>query len=423
MLESGLFFILGFLCSALLALMVAPAIWRRAVVLTRQRIESSVPLTLNEIQADKDQLRAEFAMSTRRLEVSLEQLKERAAEQLIEINRRRDNVVSLEEEQAEKSSLISGLETHAEELGAQMRQTEDKLNSTTVSLANVEMQLEEKSASFDELRHRHRNAVDEFDGQKIEMVARETRIDTVQHEAREFKSNLKETQGELDRFKGELKVTKSNLTKERNRTEEQDAKMSRMTAHIADMENRLERRDSDIKRLREQSGDTGAREQVLEKELDDALTNKVRLEAQLAEAALRTETLLRDASGENVESAMAVFEHERSELQDQLADSIVERDQLKSTIAGIQMTSGDDWDTERRENAIVRERINDLAAKVTAMTADLEGPESPINKILDKDEKSARPGNKNGKVGEAFDKVNSLADRIRAIQAATEKAS
>ena len=58
MLESGLFFTLGFLAATLLCLMVAPAIWRRAVVLTRQRIESSVPLTLNEIQADKDQLRA-----------------------------------------------------------------------------------------------------------------------------------------------------------------------------------------------------------------------------------------------------------------------------------------------------------------------------------------------------------------------------
>ena len=102
MLESGLFFILGFLCSALLALMVAPAIWRRAVVQTRQRIESSVPLTLNEIQADKDQLRAEFAMSTRRLEVSLDELKERAAEQMIEINRRRDEALALEDVQAKK---------------------------------------------------------------------------------------------------------------------------------------------------------------------------------------------------------------------------------------------------------------------------------------------------------------------------------
>jgi len=137
-LESGLFFTLGFLASALLALMVAPVIWRRAVVLTRQRIESSVPLTLNEIQADKDQLRAEFAMSTRRLEVSLEQLKDRAAEQVIEVNRRRDEVLALEEEQSEKTERISELHGQSEELRAEMRDREEKLGQANISLATVE---------------------------------------------------------------------------------------------------------------------------------------------------------------------------------------------------------------------------------------------------------------------------------------------
>ena len=45
--QSILFFVLGFLCAGFLALMVAPAIWRRAVALTRKRIEASVPLTLD----------------------------------------------------------------------------------------------------------------------------------------------------------------------------------------------------------------------------------------------------------------------------------------------------------------------------------------------------------------------------------------
>ena len=77
-----MYFALGLLTAGLLALMIAPAVWRRAARLTRERIERSVPLTLNEIQADKDQLRAEFAMSTRRLEMTVERLKERVRAQL-----------------------------------------------------------------------------------------------------------------------------------------------------------------------------------------------------------------------------------------------------------------------------------------------------------------------------------------------------
>ena len=56
-----MYFALGLLAAGLLALVVTPAIWRRAMRLARARIEAGVPLTRAEIDADKDQLRAGFA--------------------------------------------------------------------------------------------------------------------------------------------------------------------------------------------------------------------------------------------------------------------------------------------------------------------------------------------------------------------------
>ena len=122
MLESGLLFALGFLCATLLALLVAPAIWRRAVVLTRQRIENSVPLTLNEIQADKDLLRADFAMSTRRLELRLESLQERAAGQLIELNTKGDELRTLKDDNDDLSLRISELESRTDQLDGESKE-------------------------------------------------------------------------------------------------------------------------------------------------------------------------------------------------------------------------------------------------------------------------------------------------------------
>ena len=52
-----------------------PAVWRRAVRLTKKRIEAATPMTMAEFRADKDQLRAEFALSTRRLEMNVEALR------------------------------------------------------------------------------------------------------------------------------------------------------------------------------------------------------------------------------------------------------------------------------------------------------------------------------------------------------------
>lgn len=50
----------------------------RAVRLTRRQISEAAPMTVNEIQADKDHLRAEFAISVRRLEIGMQAMRAKA---------------------------------------------------------------------------------------------------------------------------------------------------------------------------------------------------------------------------------------------------------------------------------------------------------------------------------------------------------
>jgi len=83
---------LGFFLGCLLALMLAPPLWNRAVKLTTRRLEATMPLTLADIQADKDQQRAEFAIELRKVEVALDKAKEKAARELIEANKRRAEI-------------------------------------------------------------------------------------------------------------------------------------------------------------------------------------------------------------------------------------------------------------------------------------------------------------------------------------------
>ena len=84
MIDIGMYVALGFLLASLLALMVAPAFWRRAVRLTKRRIEMTMPMSASDIQADKDQLRAEFAIELRRVEVALDKARDKAARELVE---------------------------------------------------------------------------------------------------------------------------------------------------------------------------------------------------------------------------------------------------------------------------------------------------------------------------------------------------
>jgi predicted nucleic acid-binding Zn-ribbon protein len=98
MIDIGMYVALGFLLASLLALMVAPAFWKRAVRLTKRRVEMTMPMSAADIQADKDQLRAEFAIELRRVEVALEKAKDKAARELVEANKRRVEISEINTE-------------------------------------------------------------------------------------------------------------------------------------------------------------------------------------------------------------------------------------------------------------------------------------------------------------------------------------
>jgi chromosome segregation ATPase len=100
---------LGFLLACLIVVALVPAYWARAVRLTTQRIRQSMPLTEAEIRADKDRLRAEYAIRIHKLETQLEQGKLAAARQQVELNRR-DAAINALEREVER--LVPALEEH-----------------------------------------------------------------------------------------------------------------------------------------------------------------------------------------------------------------------------------------------------------------------------------------------------------------------
>ena len=53
---------LGFLIASLITLLLAPIFWQRAVRLTSNRLRQALPLSEQEILADKDHLRARYAI-------------------------------------------------------------------------------------------------------------------------------------------------------------------------------------------------------------------------------------------------------------------------------------------------------------------------------------------------------------------------
>src|SRR5437868_10531133 len=148
MIEPIMFFAIGFLVASLFGLVLIPLVHNRAVCLTERRLEAATPLSMAEIQADKDQLRAEFAMSTRRLEMSVDQIKSKMTGQLAELGKKNDVINKLKIELGEKAATIFSLEARDRGIKDQLRATEDELESKTDALRETQRTLADKEAEL-----------------------------------------------------------------------------------------------------------------------------------------------------------------------------------------------------------------------------------------------------------------------------------
>ena len=406
MIQSVLVFALGFLVAAALALMAAPALWRRAGRHERKRIEASMPLSREELQAEIDAVRAEYAMAMRRLEMKAEAVKKKAAQDLVEINLLREQVHSLEMRCAESDEALAGLNAERDDLLARLKDAELELREQTARLREVEEKLAEREREVEELSRRYEEASLTASSRQIELVARESEIDNLNEMLGILRSQRKEADRMMREAVSEKVQADKALQLERERVEELAHKVERLMTDLSTREDRLERQESEITRLKQKLRESAGRRKGREPDADE---ERVRLEAQVAELSQKLSTLLAggDATAPKDE-APALRKPEMERLQARLAALLRENKKLRAELAAsaaAQQEAGDE---------MLRERISNLAAEVVSMAAALQGPDSPIEKAL------AGPPAETG--GKGKDRRMSLAERVRALRKASVEA-
>jgi chromosome segregation ATPase len=415
MIEPIMYFGIGFLVAALIGLVVIPLVHGRAVRLTMRRLEAATPLSMAEIQADKDQLRAKFAMSTRRLEMSVEQLKTKTTSQLAELGKKGDAINRLKMELGEKTATIFALEARDKSLRDQLRATEDEVAAKTGVMHDAERSLADKQADLAKLV----GALDErsslADAQKIELISLKTQVDALKDRLTAAGNEVKAVEDRRDSERVELKAATQELAEERGRVENLGRRVAELEQHLVAQTTEAEilgRRAQDLEnRLGEQS-------RLLNQ--SDFELNQLRGETEVArktEADLRTAIIELDG---RTSSATEKLKAEKAQLQSELERTTDERDRLAHDLGSMKREAEETWASERVENALLRERINDVAAEVARLASALEGPNSPIDAILAAETVRDRNGTVSSNDNADFSATPStngdLADRIRALQ-------
>jgi len=254
-----MYFAFGFLAAALIALLFFPALNLRAERLARRRAEAQFPLSVGELAAEKDHLRAEFAVLQRRLERKTEEALGVKQQSMEELGRRAVRIAALEGDLAERDGRIAKLETDLAETQRRFAATENDLTATQqvlkgvqealsvletahrtlldssdvtrgerdaaqaslvdarTALAAAEEALERQRSEHADLEQRHAAKLDEFDVKRITVSDLETRLATQTARANELERALAEGRDELTAERRRLADLARSLVTEQER--------------------------------------------------------------------------------------------------------------------------------------------------------------------------------------------------------------
>ena len=346
MIESMMYIGIGFLVAGLLVIGVIPLVHARAVRLTMRRLEADNPLSMAEIAAEKDQLRAEFAMTMSRLEMTVEQLKAKTTNQLAEIGKNSEAIGRIKFGLSEKTAALLALEVKENQLSDDLAATQSELADKTAALEQAERALASTQSELTQVTASFNDSSVAAGGQRVELVALRAQTEALKGQVESYEKETKALWEHLNGKAAELEASKQQLAEERARA------------------------DTFANRAGELNGQLAAQP------------------AESATLAARVQELQRElaAAKRDAENAGAY---------------------------------------ERMENAVLRERIDEVAAEVARLTATLEGPDSPIETILD----AARPvaaaanGPSPSVASRAGESQGTIAERIRALQAQAARAA
>jgi chromosome segregation ATPase len=350
-------------------------------------------------------------------------MKAKTTTQLAELAKKSDAINQLKKELGEKTAAVFALESRDKALRDQLRDSEQEFELKATSLHDAERTLADKEAGLEKLIAELGERSLAADNQRVELAAAQMQIEAMRLNVGDAEILTKQAEDRLARERREAEIVTKELNGARakldglaGRTDELERQLVMQTSEAEVLNRRVQELEA---RLGEQGRLIAEREYEIDRlrgELDGAHTLHSDLRAELTNA------------GNRSDSAANQFRSDIGQLEAQLAAALEERARLQREIATMKREAETAWAAERVENALLRERINDVAAEVARLTAVLEGPGSPIDTMLAVEGATHGQGTANGAAatnGEAGDSPRqgkgTLADRIRALQSTASR--
>jgi len=373
--EYALIFALGFVAAALLVMLIAPAVHQRVVLYTENRLKATMPLSPQEIRAQKDLVRALYAAENARTQHELTRERENSIALKLKNETLSSEAARLVADNKELKVQIEDMSTEAADLRSKLRRADVEVSSIRETLKRVEITLAAKDVELEDRAHRIARLTSDIDTMRIEATSRDTEIDSLKSRIQVMRDEREELRRESKLLGKRAKDAELRLAQEEHKVLRLEDMLARDAAERADAESLVERRNRELTDLRAK--------------LKSASTQLRNAQRALREAGI--------ALPDTRELPMAEDEIANSNLATDPAalENDIRRSQTVLTERLLKAKAS-------TEDDALREELGDIAAKMIVLTAAREGEQSVIADIVGSQSKSS-------------DKAKSLVDRVLAM--------
>lgn len=378
MIEQIMYFLLGVLIATLFALLILPAVWHRAVRLTTRRVEAAVPVSLFEVQADKDQQQAAFAMSQRRLELQMDEMREAYARQSHAVEENRLAAFEANQSLAALAEAHDALRTYSDERDTTLAATQQALAETSARLDQSETDLAARTAELEALTEAHTALSTRAEQLAADLGAAEAsnaeRADLIQS----LETKLRDESGLLADTSARLDGTRAELQAAHDHTARLSGDLGRAEAALAAQAARHD--------VLEQSHT--ATEADLLRERDAAERARTDLDASRAvlhafEQSRAKEFTQSDAEIRRLGETLAMLRADHAMMEEALRAARAGEPAPAPAARAISLEPANDrHGASQRERAVLKQALGEMAAEIVALAARQEGEGSAVPDLV-----------------------------------------
>jgi chromosome segregation ATPase len=322
-------------------------------------------------------------------------------------------------ELGEKNATIFSLEAREKAVKEQLRATEEEFAAKTELLRNAEQALTDKRAELDRINQELNDRSMTADSRQVELVAVRTQIEELKGRVGDAEKEFSTTQARLAQERADSERATQELSEARSRVEN-------LSQRVTDLDRQLIVQVKEAEMLGNRVNDLEARlatqgKLLAEREYENNQLRQASENTDRATRELREEIAAANGGKSPIVEKLRA---EKAAVEEQLRVARDERAKLQRDINAIQQQAESSWATERMENALLRERINDIAAEVAKLAMQLEGPNSAIEAMLAAEPPMMTPAKPANDIAGApvSEGGGTLAERIRALQSHASRA-